>query len=122
MKKAFLALGLAAAMFTGCTSVESATVGSNEVSATGGEAVAVIQATSLGFTLIFHIVDAVTSDLDEVVNKLLVGEAKAMGATKVDLKSASTTPRHGIFAVFGLPLGLNIIGFPMSSAVGVAVK
>jgi len=121
MKKVFLALGLAAAM-TGCTSVESATVGSNEVAATGGEAVAVVQASSLGFTLIFHIVDVVTSDLDEVVNKLLVGEAKAMGATKVDLKSASTTPRHGIFAVFGLPLGLNIIGFPMSSAVGVAVK
>ncbi|MEW6431354.1 MAG: hypothetical protein AB1730_07570 [Myxococcota bacterium] len=122
MKKAFLALGLAAAMFTGCTSVESATVGSNEVSATGGEAVAVIQATSLGFTLFFHIVDVVTSDLDEVVNKLLVGEAKAMGATKVDLKSASTTPRHGIFAVFSIPGGLNLFGFPLSSAVGVAVK
>lgn len=121
MKKAFLALGLAAAMMTGCTSVESATVGSNEVAATGGEAVAVVQATSLGFTFLFHIVDIVTSDLDEVVNKLLVGEAKAMGATKVDLKSASTTPRHGIFALIGIP-GLNIFGFPMSSAVGVAVK
>jgi hypothetical protein len=116
MKKAFLALGLAAAM-TGCSSVESATVGSNEVSANGGEAVAVIQASSIGFTFLFHIVDIVTSDLDDVVNKLLIGEAKAMGATKVDLKSASTTPRHGIFALTG-----NILGFPSSSAVGVAVK
>lgn len=121
MKKALLAFGLAAAM-TGCTSVESATVGSNEVSATGGEAVAVVQATSLGLTFFFHLVDAVTSDLDEVVNKLLVGEAKAMGATKVDLKYASTTPRHGIWAVFGWPMVINIIGTPTSSAVGLAVK
>ncbi len=80
------------------------------------------QATSLGLTFIFHIVDAVTSDLDEVVNKLLVGEAKAMGATKVDLKYASTTPRHGIWAVFALPMFINLIGTPSSSAVGIAVK
>jgi hypothetical protein len=40
-----------------------------------------------------------------------------MGANKVDLKSASTTPRHGIYALTGF-----IIGFPSSSAVGVAVK
>ncbi len=116
MKKGFLAVVLAAAV-SGCTSVESATVASNEVVGNGGEAVAVIQATSMGWTLIFHIVDIVTSDLDQVVNKLLVGEAKAMGASKVDLKGASTTPRHGIFALMG-----NLMGFPMSSAVGVAVK
>jgi uncharacterized protein YceK len=116
MKKSLLALALAATV-SGCTSVESATVASNEVTATGGEAVAVIQANSLGWTFLFHIVDIVASDLDQVVNKLLIGEAKAMGATKVDLKSASTTPRHGIFALAG-----NIFGFPSSSAVGVAVK
>jgi uncharacterized protein YceK len=116
MKKGFLAVVLAAAV-SGCTSVESATVASNEVVANGGEAVAVIQATSLGWTFLFHIVDIVSSDLDQVVNKLLVGEAKAMGATKVDLKGAWTTPRHGIFALMG-----NIFGFPSSQAVGVAVK
>jgi uncharacterized protein YceK len=116
MKKGFLAVLLAAAV-SGCTSVESATVASNEVSATGGEAVAVIQASSIGWTLIFHIVDIVTSDLDQVVNKLLVGEAKAMGASKVDLKGAYTTPRHGIFALAGF-----ITGFPTSGAMGVAVK
>ena len=108
MKKGFLAVGLALAV-SGCTSVESATVASNEVTATGGEAVAVIQASSLGWTLIFHIVDIVTSDLDQVVNKLLVGEAKAMGASKVDLKSASTTPRHGIFALAGFITGTVIV-------------
>lgn len=116
MKKSLLALTLAAAV-SGCTSVESATVASNEVVANGGEAVAVIQASSIGWTIIFHLVDIVTSDLDQVVNKLLVGEAKAMGANRVDLKGAYTTPRHGIFALAG-----NLIGFPTSGAVGVAVK
>ena len=116
MKKGFLAVVLAAAV-SGCTSVESATVASNEVTANGGEAVAVIQANSLGLTLIFHIVDIVSSDLDQVVNKLLVGEAKAMGASKVDLKGAYTTPRHGLFALAG-----NIIGVTNSTAMGIAVK
>lgn len=116
MKNGFLAFALVLAV-SGCTSVESATVASNEVSATGGEAVAVIQANSVGLSFIFHLVDAVSSDLDQVVNKLLVNEAKAMGATKIDLKGAATTPRHGIFALAGF-----IIGFPMSTAVGVAVK
>ena len=43
--------------------------------------------------------------------------AKAMGASKVDLKGAGTTPRHGIFALAG-----NIIGVTNSSAMGIAVK
>jgi hypothetical protein len=116
MKQGFLAMVLAAAI-SGCYSVESATVASNEITANGGEAVAVIQASSIGWTIIFHLVDIVTSDLDQVVNKLLVGEAKAMGANKVDLKSASTTPRHRIFAVAGF-----LVGFPTSTAMGIAVK
>ncbi|MFO0595394.1 MAG: hypothetical protein U0228_08820 [Myxococcaceae bacterium] len=118
MKKGYLAIALAAALSTtACTSVESATVASNEVSANGGEAIAVIQANSIGWTLIFHLVDIVTSDLDQVVNNLLIKEAKNMGANKIDLKSASTTPRHGIFALAGF-----LMGWPSSSAVGVAVK
>jgi hypothetical protein len=71
----------------------------------------------IGFTLFVHLVDVVGTDLDQVVNKLLVSEAKAMGASRVDLKSASTTPRHGIFT-----LPAFLIGFPTSSAMGVAVK
>ena len=121
MKKAFLALTLAATV--GCTSVESATVAGNEVVANGGEAVGVIQANSIGFTLLFHLVDIVASDLDQIVNKLLVAEAKAMGAAKIDLKGASTTPRHGIFAVFTpFGTGLNIASFTMSSGGAIAVK
>jgi hypothetical protein len=40
-----------------------------------------------------------------------------MGAKKVELKSASTTPKNGIY---GLPAIL--VGVPGSSAVGVAIK
>ncbi|MCY1031995.1 hypothetical protein OV207_11050 [Corallococcus sp. BB11-1] len=115
MKKLILS-AVAAASLVGCTSVESAVVSGSEIAA-NGEAVAVIQGSSLGLTAIFHIIDIVQSDLDTVVNKLLISEAKAMGASKIDLKSASTTPRHGIFALFG-----TIIGITSSSATGVAVK
>jgi len=116
MKKALAAL-IAALATSACTSVETATVMKEEVVAQGGEAMAVIQADAIGFTAIFHIVDIVRSDLDVVVNKLLVSEAKALGATRVVLQRAQTTPRHGIFAITG-----GIIGFPLSHAEGVAVR
>ena len=116
MKKAFLAV-VAASSLIACTSVETATVSASEVATNGGEAVAVIQGTALGITAIFHIVEIVQSDLDTAVNKLVIAEAKAMGASRVDLKIAATQPRHGIFALTG-----GIIGFPVSMAVGVAVK
>jgi hypothetical protein len=109
---ALLALGLGA-----CTSMETTVVSTSDIAATNGEAVEVIQVEALGLTAIFHIVDIVQSDLDVVVNKLLVVEAKASGATKVDLKSASTTPRHGLYALTG-----GLIGITSSSAVGVAIK
>lgn len=115
MKKLILS-AVAAASLVGCTSVESAVVSGSEIAA-NGEAVAVIQGSALGLTAIFHIIDIVQSDLDTVVNRLLITEAKAMGASKVDLKSANTTPRHGIYALFG-----TIIGVTSSSATGVAVK
>ncbi len=116
MKKAILS-AVAASSLVACTSVETAVVSGAEIAANGGEAVAVVQANALGLTAIFHIVDLVQSDLDTVVNKLLVAEAKAMGASKVDLKGAGTTPRHGIFALAG-----GIIGVTSSSAMGIAVK
>ena len=115
MKK-FLVAAVAAASLVGCTSVETATVSGGEIAA-NGDAVAVVQASALGLTAIFHMIDLVQCDLDTVVNKLLVAESKAMGASKVDLKGAHTTPRHGIFALFG-----SIIGVTSSQAVGVAVK
>ncbi|OJH42248.1 hypothetical protein [Cystobacter ferrugineus] len=116
MKKAIVAAVLAGGLVA-CTSVETAVVSGNEVAATGGEPIAVIQGTALGLTAIFHVIDLVQSDLDTVVNRLLVSEAKAMGGNKVQLLDAATTPRHGIFALTG-----TIIAFPLSTATGVAVK
>ena len=116
MKKAILS-AIVASSLVACTSVETAVVSGNEIAATGGEPIAVIQGNALGLTAIFHVVDLVQSDLDTVVNRLLVAEAKAMGGNKVQLLSAGTTPRHGIYALTG-----GIIGVPMSHATGVAVK
>ena len=116
MKKAILSAIVASSLMA-CTSVETAVVSGNEISAEGGEPIAVIQGTALGLTAIFHVIDLVQSDLDTVVNKLLVAEAKAMGGNKIQLLGAGTTPRHGIFALTG-----TIIGFPISQATGVAVK
>ena len=116
MKKMLVA-AVSAAALVGCTSVESATVSSTDIVASGGEAVAVIQASAIGISALFYLVDIVTADLDVAVNKLLISEAKAMGATKVDLKSASTVPRHGIFALFG-----QLLSFPTATAMGIAVK
>jgi hypothetical protein len=116
MKKALVA-ALAASTLVGCYSVESTAVASSEVVASGGEAVAVVQATSIGFSVFFYLIDVVQSDLDTAVNKLLVSEAKAMGANKIDLKGAWTTPRQGIFSLTGL-----ILGFPLAQANAVAVK
>lgn len=116
MKKLVVAAALATSL-VGCSSVETATVASSEIVANGGEAVAVIQTNCFGLSFIFHLVEVVNADLDEAINKLLVGEAKAMGATRVDLKYAATTPRGGLYALAG-----NLVGFPSATAVGIAVK
>lgn len=119
MKKAILS-AVAASSLIACTSVESAIVSGAELS-TQGEAVAVIQANALGLTALFHIIDIVQSDLDTVVNRLLVSEAKAMGASKVDLISARTTPRHGLYALSGA-FPFVLLGITESQASGIAVK
>ena len=119
MKKLLIA-ALATSMVA-CTSVESTTVPGNEISA-NGEAVAVVQGTAIGFSALFNLVNFVQADLDTVVNKLLISEAKAMGGTKVEVLDVATTPRHGIFAVFGLPFIINIINFPLAQARGVVLR
>lgn len=123
-----LAAAAALAATTACTSVETATVGAGDL-AGPGEVMAVIQAQSLGFTVLFHYVELVNSDLDTVVNKLLVTQAKAMGASRVELKTATTTPRHGVFALVGaIPMVdapapyLNLLSFTNARATGVAIK
>lgn len=111
-----LVLAVAACALCGCQSTETTSVNASEI-ASNGDAIAVIQTESIGFTAIFHLINIVPTDLDTVINKQLVAEAKAMGATKVDLKYASTTPRSGVYSLFGF-----ILGFPHSTAVGVAVR
>lgn len=123
LKNTFIALALAASV-SGCVSVESATVGGNEVVGNGGEAVAVLQVNTIGLSAIFNLISIVQSDIDQVVNRVLVAEAKQMGATKIDIKSVHTTPRHGIFTVLTSAQGIIpfILSFTGSEAVAVAVK
>jgi hypothetical protein len=108
---------VAVAIASSCTSIEHTRVPDGALATHEGQSIAVIQASSVGCTLFFHAVDVVKSDLDDVVNRLLLAEAKAMGASKVQLVSARTTPRGGVYALSGV-----IIGFPESQAVGIAIK
>ncbi len=116
MKNALLPL-VAALFLGGCTSFEYISVSPGDFANQGGEAKYLMQADVVGLTAIFHIIDIVPASLDDVVNKVLVAQAKQLGASKVILLSASTTPRHGVFALTG-----TLIGFPSASAVGIAVK
>lgn len=118
MKKHLLSLiaAFSICVATGCSSVESAKVDGSTI-ASHGEAVAVIQATNLGFYLFFNLIPIFESNLDTVVNKLLVTEAKALGANKVELSIAAEVPKSGIFAL------MNPVAAPMPAyASGVAVK
>jgi len=108
---------VAGAALLACTSVQSTTVSSSDIATMEGEAVALIQAHSVGWTFFWHSLTVVNSDLEQVVNKLLMEKAKSMGANKVELKGAYTSPRGGLY---GLPA--LVMGFPGSFAVGVAVK
>ena len=116
MKKVLVCLAVAFAL-TGCTSFEYTTVSAGDIATQGGDAMMVMQSSAIGLTAIFHIIDIVPADLDVSINKVLITEAKALGASKVQLLSATTTPKHGIFALYG-----TIVGFPTSTAVGIAVK
>jgi hypothetical protein len=119
MKKASVA-ALALVALAGCTSVESTVVNRDDVAANGGDAVAVIQANALGMSVLFHTWEIVPADLDVVVNKVLVTEAKSIGASRVDLKDAVTLPKHGIFRILSCP---SVILCPtVAGATGVAVK
>ena len=118
MKKLILAFVAALSLgLLACNTVRSANVESGDLVA-NGTPVAVLTASSAGVTLIFHFVPIIDGgDLESVVNKTLVAEAKAVGGNKVQLTSAMAQPRGGIFA-----LGGSILGFPMALASGVAVK
>ncbi len=120
MKRAAVLSALLAS--TGCVSIEHATVVGREFAAPG-EPIAVLQADIVGLSLFLNMVPLVNADLDTVVNKVLIGEAKAMGGTRVELKEASTTPTGGVYALFNclLPIPL-ILCARTAHAVGVVIK
>ncbi|MCP4499844.1 MAG: hypothetical protein GY822_07770 [Deltaproteobacteria bacterium] len=118
MKKFLVAMVAALSISAlACTSVESAKVDPATIAA-NGEAVAVVQATTLGLCLIFHFVPIVESNLDTVINKVLVAEAKALGGNKVDLKGFMEMPHGSI--LFQLFHGILLVD--PAFAEGVVVK
>jgi len=120
MKRFLVAVVCAA--FLACTAIESSVVASNEIVTAEGDAVAVIQSTALGLTLFWHYVKLVDADMDKVVNKLLIAEAKSMGANKVELTSAQVFPTTGLFRLLGAITPINLVGLTYATATGVAVK
>lgn len=122
MKKLILAAAaaLALATTTACSSIESTKVDGSTI-ASNGEAIAVIQATNLGLTLVFNFVTVFESTLDTSVNKLLVTEAKALGGNRVELMYAWEYPKGGLFQWFG-PTLLNVVNVSPTVAAGIAVK
>lgn len=116
MKKmlVFLAAAFALALVA-CTSVESAKVNSADI-ASSSDAVAVVQATKIGFSIIFSFVPIIEASPDDVVNKLLVAEAKALGGNKVELVDMMAMHPNQF------PTSLSIVNPALVLATGIAVK
>ena len=107
----------AAATLAGCVSIRSAAVSSGEVPPGRGQPVALLQADAVGLTLLFHRLGLVSADPEVLSTRVLLAEAKAMGAARVELKSASSAPTDGVYALYGA-----LLGFPSTTALGFAVK
>ena len=118
MKKLVIAFAaLLAIALLACNTVGSAKVEAGDIVA-NGTPVAVVSANSVGLTLILHFIPIIDGgNLDTVINKTLVAEAKAVGANRVQLTDAMAMPRGGIFCLTG-----GVIGLPLAFASGVAVK
>jgi hypothetical protein len=101
---------------TSCTSIETGVISDADFVATTGAPQQIIQVTQVGFSLFFGFVDVVSTDLDSTT-KLVIAEAKARDASKIEIKSAHTSPRAGIFKVL-----CALACFPSTEVVGVAVK
>ena len=116
MKKLVITVAAALSIaLLACTSVETAKVNSGDI-ASSSDAVAVVQATQLGFSIIFSFVPIAEASLDDVVNKTLVAEAKALGGNKVEI-----VDMMGIHPD-QFPISLGIVNPGIMMASGVAVK
>ena len=123
MKKMLVSLVAAFAFAaTGCTSVQTAKVNSADI-ASSSDAVAIVQATEIGMNLLWGFVPIADANLDSVVNKSLIAEAKAMGGNKVEIVSMyATNPDqfpYNFQPILYLPGLLNI---QVAYATGLAVK
>ena len=122
MKKFFAVLFVSALVSAGCQSVETAKVDPSTI-ASNGEAVALVQCTALGLTLLFHFVTITEASLDTVVNKMMVAEAKALGANRVQVIQAWEMPKSGLlFHLAGGVISWVAGGPSKAMASGVAVR
>jgi ABC-type sugar transport system substrate-binding protein len=87
------------------------------------DAVAVIQATELGFNLLWGFVPLADPSFDSVVNKSLIAEAKAMGGNKVEIVSMfRMNPDQFPFNFMPTLYLPGLLNLNMAYATGVAVK
>jgi hypothetical protein len=93
-----LALVVAAVSSFGCTSIQSTLYAEDNIVATGGKARGIVQVDRATLTLFLDFVDVVKTDWD-TTTQLLVNEAKGMGSEKVQIVSAHTSPRGGVWAL-----------------------
>jgi hypothetical protein len=123
MKKMVVSLVAALSLaLVACTSVESAKVNSADI-ASSSDAVAVIQATELGFNLLWGFVPLADPSFDSVVNKSLIAEAKAMGGNKVEIVSMfRMNPDQFPFNFMPMLYLPGLLNINMAYATGVAVK
>ncbi len=121
----YLVCGLLA-LASGCVSVERTRVtpALAAMAEADEEAIGVVQGATAGCTLLFHFFNVKDTSFDEVLNDVVAPEAKAMGATRFEVISAESTPRHGVFAIFWpYPLPIPaLVAFPSTRVTAVVFK
>ena len=118
MKKILVSLAAALSFaLVACSSVQTAKVNSADI-ASSSDAVAIVQATELGFNALFGFVPLADASLDSVVNKTLIAEAKAMGGNKVEIVTMfRMNPDQFPFFLMN-----GILNVQVAMATGLAVK
>ena len=113
--RSVIALAMALAIATGCSSVQTVRVQPESMYVGPGlRPIAVVHAQVTSAYILFIPIPGGV-DLDRVVNRMLIAAAKAMGADKVVNIQVDITPDNGIWAL------RKILGYRSASASGVAV-
>lgn len=80
-----------------CTTVHRTAMASHDVAGAQGEVLAVVDVTSTGVGLMFNKVTLVEGgNVDQVVNRTLVAEAKAAGGSRVQVVTLVATSQGGL--------------------------